>query len=342
MKTDLYLDKFIEQKFIEQNRVEKENHISSGKLSAGMLNDPLQWQILKVLGVEPRPLEEYVLRKFFRGKQIEDWLVNEIPDVIEKQKFVEYNKCVGYFDAMVDTKNWDCMVGVIPVEIKTLSNAKYKRILENTPDKGHILQGALYGLAKKTDHFAIIYVASDDLRIKTYIYETKEFKQDIDEIIRRFYEQLATGIVPEFNPNEKWQADPKYNKYPDFIKKANIKKEELVNIKPDIIKPVINKTHSFGNPDINTLIMFLKEKLGGSLDGTIKSNRQFAYLILNRFKKDYPDKNPVELIQFIISVGLKDSFHAKNITNFKYLFYNAQKIIQSFKGRLNDSRYVKL
>lgn len=218
MRVDLFLDKIIEQKFVEQEKKEKEKHISSGKLSAGMLNDPLQWQILKLLGVEPKPFEEYVLRKFFRGKQIESWLIEEIPDVVEKQKFVEYNNCVGYIDVLVDTKNWNWKLGVIPVEIKSVANSKYKRILQVGPDKGHILQAGLYGLAEKTEHFAIVYVASDDLRIKVYIYETKNFKKEIDEIIERFYNQLKTGMIPVFEARESWQKNLKYCRYPNYLK----------------------------------------------------------------------------------------------------------------------------
>src|SRR3990167_4508836 len=117
MKIDSYLDRFIEKKFIEKNKEKERNHKSSGKLSASMLNDPLQWQILKVLGAPQKELDEYTLRKFFRGNQIEDWAVGETPDVIEKQKLIEYRNCIGYADATVDTKNWDFKLGIIPVEL---------------------------------------------------------------------------------------------------------------------------------------------------------------------------------------------------------------------------------
>jgi len=86
---------------------------------------------------------------------------------------------------------------------------------------------------------------------------------------------------------------------------------------------------SYGNEDINLITRTFKETLGGSLDGTIKENRRFAHLLLQKFKKDYPDKNPVELVQFLIRAALQDNFHSRNATSFKYLYYNAQKIIQS-------------
>lgn len=232
-KIDLYLDKKIEQKFVERNKKERANHISSGKLSAGMLYQPLQWQILKIMGVEPRPLDEYVLRKFLRGKQIEEWAISEIPDVVAMQKFVEYKNTVGYIDALVDTKEWDFNTGVIPAEIKSVANAKYRRIMMNGADKGHILQAGLYALAEKTEQFAIIYVASDDLRIKVYIYETKDYKQEIDEIIARFYKQLESGLVPVFEPTAKWQSDLKYCQYPDFM---GLDEEQLQKVAPKVKK----------------------------------------------------------------------------------------------------------
>lgn len=217
MKVDTYIDKKIEQNFVERNKKEQAEHISSGKLSAGMLNDPLQWQILKIMEVEPRPLDEYVLRKFFRGKQIEAWAIKEIPDIIETQKFVEYKNCVGYVDAIVDTKDWDFKLGIIPAEVKSVANAKYKRIIQNGADKGHILQAGLYALAEKKEQFALIYIASDDLRIKVFIYETKDYKQEIDGIIDRFYKQLESGIVPVFSIREVWQKNLKYCRFPEFM-----------------------------------------------------------------------------------------------------------------------------
>ncbi len=225
MKIDTYLDKIIENKFVEKNKTERENHISSGKLSAGMLNDPLQWQILKILGIPAKELDEYVLRKFFRGNQIEDWAVSEIPDVIEKQKRVEYKNCIGFADALVDTKDWDFKLGIIPVEIKSVANAKFRRIINGTgADKGHVLQAGYYALGLEKEHFAVIYVASDDLRIKVFIYETKDYKDEIDGIIDKFYVTLKSGVIPIFEARESWQSNIKYSKFP-FWQELN--KEQL-------------------------------------------------------------------------------------------------------------------
>jgi hypothetical protein len=92
-----------------------------------------------------------------------------------------------------------------------------------------------------------------------------------------------------------------------------------------------NKTSSYGNKDINTCIEYLKEKLGASLDGSIKENRQYCYNLLRKMKKDYPNTEPVEQVKMLIDAALQDKFHSKNATGFKYLFYNTQRIAQSFK-----------
>lgn len=143
------------------------------------------------------------------------------------------------------------------------------------------------------------------------------------------------GETPEKFSSEKFSSE-KSSPY----KRNTITKEKLLqntSSKEEGQKPV-----SYGNEEINQIIEFLKSKLGGSLDGSQKENRRFAFLLLNRLKKDYSDKNTIKIIKFLIETGLQDKFHFRNITNFKYLFYNAQKIIQSFKGRFTETKYFKL
>jgi hypothetical protein len=218
MQIDTYIDRKIELDLLAKNNEERKNHKSSGKLSASMLNDPLQWQILKILGVEQKPLEEYTIRKFLRGKQVEEWVITQIPDIVCTQKMVEYRGCIGFIDCMAETKTWDWKNGIIPIEVKSVANFKFKRINDQGPDKGHILQAGFYALAENTEHFAVLYVASDDYRVKVYTYETAKFKDEIDGIIDAFQKQLESGVIPVFEPKEKWQENIKYNKYPEWAK----------------------------------------------------------------------------------------------------------------------------
>lgn len=225
MEIDTHIDKIIEEKLLAKNAEERANHISSGKLSAGMLGDPIQWQILKVLGAEPKELEEYAIRKFLRGKQVEEWVLGYIPDIVAKQKFVEYRECIGYMDCLAETKSWDWKNGEIPIEVKSVMNSKWRRIMEQGPDESHILQACLYALAENKEHFAVLYVSAEDYRVKVYIFNTADYKEKIDGIIDRFYQTLKSGVIPKFEPIAKWQSNKLYNKYPDW---SELNEKELL------------------------------------------------------------------------------------------------------------------
>ena len=107
-----------------------------------------------------------------------------------------------------------------------------------------------------------------------------------------------------------------------------------------ISKEIQAKPDSYGNKDINKIYDYLKEKISGTPDGTIKENRRFAKLLLDKFRKDYPNHDPAEVVCTLIDISARDDFHSKNSTSFKYLYYNSQKIIKAFKGRNN--KYIKL
>lgn len=207
----------ISETLIAQNKERDANHKSSGKLSASMLGWPIQWMVLKNLGVEAAPFDEYVLRKFLRGKEVEDWLVGHIPGVISTQKFVEYQGAIGYVDALVDTKDFENKVGIIPHEIKSTTNAKFKMIEKSmAPDDPHALQAALYALALRASHFMVNYVASDDLRVLSFLVETKDYKNRVENIIKEYNEQMVKKEIPVFTPAYPWQKNKMYNNFPEW------------------------------------------------------------------------------------------------------------------------------
>jgi len=96
--------------------------------------------------------------------------------------------------------------------------------------------------------------------------------------------------------------------------------------------PLKEKKQTYGSTDINVCTQYLQEKLGASLDGSVKENRQYCYNLLRKMKKDYPSTTPVDQIKMLIDVAMQDKFHSKNVTGFKYLYYNTQRIAQSFKS----------
>lgn len=214
---DYTLDNQIRDELKKRNEAESVNHKSSGKLSASMLGLPLQWQVLKIIGVPGRELDDYTLRKFQRGKEVENWLMVFLP-AAEKQKFVEYRNCVGYVDALVDTSKWEQDHGTIPLEVKSVANMKFKRVEgENGADRGHKLQACFYALALNLPKFGVCYIAADDLRVKVFIYETSEIAPEVERIISVFEEQMKKKVVPVFEAAETWNSNLKYCNYPLWI-----------------------------------------------------------------------------------------------------------------------------
>lgn len=234
MTIDTYADKEIAKKIEDANAEKSAAHKSSGKLSASALGQPLQWQILKSMGVPQRQVDNYTLRKFLRGNHVEEWLLSIFPDILKKDSlFCEYRGAIGYADAFADTKNWQFPNGEIPLEIKSVSGMKFKKILKQGPDRSHKLQNGLYALAKGLPSFAIAYVNTDDYRLHVVMFRTEEVKADIDRIIDRYEAQKASGLVPVFEAEETWQASETYCNYPEFInltsEEATAKALEIVN-----------------------------------------------------------------------------------------------------------------
>lgn len=213
---DSFLDRHIGELLRAADEAKSAKHVPSGRLSASSLGDPLQWQILRAMGVPTEPIDDYTLRKFKRGNDVEEWYLTTIPDVLARQEEVLYRGVVGYLDSMVETAQWEFPSGKLPLEVKSVSNAKFKRIEAQGADDNHKLQCGLYGLAKEAENFAISYIATDDYRVKTFIFKTEDFAKEINQIIARFDKQRATGKVPAFEPVQKWQANAKYNRYPQF------------------------------------------------------------------------------------------------------------------------------
>jgi len=229
-----YFERTIDQKLKKQNDVN--THTPSGKLSASGLGNPTQWQILKTLAVKTTEHDEYTLRKFQRGKDVEDRII-ELLDPIKKQEPVEYRDVVGFADAFMNTSDWDFPCGIIPVEVKSVTNAKFKRIVGSSriqgsgAQRGHKLQGALYALARGCSHFTILYVASDDYRTIAYTFKTEDFKEEIDSIIDKYNYHKEKGIIPIFEPMEDWQSNEKYNPYPEWM---GLTEEEIKQLQKNL------------------------------------------------------------------------------------------------------------
>jgi CRISPR/Cas system-associated exonuclease Cas4 (RecB family) len=212
MITDNTLDKIIGEKLLAKQEIEKRP--SSGKLSASKLYWPLQWQILASLGMKSE-MDEYTLRKFQRGHDVEDWFMKQI-ETIDTQKFLEYRGVIGFCDSIVDTKDWEQKIGIVPLEVKSVTNMKFKRIEKTGADEGHILQNTFYAIAMDSPYHAITYIASDDYRILTTIHKTDDSRKEVDKIIDEYESALKLETIPKFEARVSWQSDIKYNNFPQF------------------------------------------------------------------------------------------------------------------------------
>lgn len=182
----------------------RENREPSGRLAAGKLGWPLQHQMLHYYKVPQEPVDEYTLRKFQRGKDVEDRIVDWVnPDA--KQVPVEYRGVVGVVDMVIDG---------LPYEVKSVTNMAFKHIQKDGVKLGHKLQAMHYAKALGKDTFHVCYVASDDYR--TLCIE-ESVTDEVDNVIDQYEEQVETGIVPVFIVREAWQANIKYNSYPAWM-----------------------------------------------------------------------------------------------------------------------------
>lgn len=209
------IEKILNTQISAEHKKREKEHKSSGKLSASMLGNPLQWQILKHLGVEPKPFDMYTLKKFKRGRDVENFILNQVrksgAKVID-QKEVEYRNTVGKADLWLPKKGENGEV----IEVKSTTNAAFK-YLGDKPKKNHALQACLYALALEVDEFSVLYVASDDYRTEQFTVKVSDYQDDLDAIVDEFYQTIEDEIIPVFKPKMKWQKIKKYNMYPNWI-----------------------------------------------------------------------------------------------------------------------------
>ena len=231
---DTSINKFIDDSLIEANRLRDEKHEPSGLLSASMLYQPLRFQVLKTLGAPKKEFDTYTLGKFKRGNDVEDWFVGHLRKmgVLARetngrfmkatQVKLEYRGAIGYVDAIVDSRNMRYKDGIIPHEVKSVVNSKFKWIAKGGVDWHYKIQGCFYAMAMERPSYAIDIVSAEDLRPNIYIFHTRELKADVDKAIDAYDQAMKNWnenrILPAFEPNPKvaWTANIKYAMFDPF------------------------------------------------------------------------------------------------------------------------------
>lgn len=202
MKINPQIEQIIAEKVLADS-VEKE---PSGRLSASRLGWPLQWQMLHFYKIPQKPIDEYTLRKFQRGKDVEERIMKWLaPSPDKMQVEVDYRGVKGFCDVLME----------YPIEVKSVTNRAFPYKQKEGTSRGHRLQGELYAKALGYDKFGVAYVASDDYRVLCF---EELVSDETDDVIDRYEAQLEFGTVPVFVAEEKWQSMPEYCAYPEWMK----------------------------------------------------------------------------------------------------------------------------
>lgn len=243
-KLNTNLRDFIIRSMRNEYETESAKHEPSGKLSAGQLGKPLLEQVLKVIGVPQKPVEDYAIGLFRRGNSVEDNIIDLIkPD--KTQVEVDYRNCVGVVDAIKDDNI---------IEIKSIKNSQFQYLdpenekkrrgpeglvpIYTGPKPAHVLQAGLYAMALKKPQFTIIYVSADDLRVIPHTIQTDSIRSEVDKIIDEVEFAIKSKQLPKWVAREDWQEKyHQYSSYPEWITlDPDLAMTKLQNQYPDAYK----------------------------------------------------------------------------------------------------------
>lgn len=219
MVNDQSIQLLIEKHLLADNAEREAKHEISGLLSASWLYQPLRFQIMKTIGVPRKAFEPYLLGKFKRGYDVEQWLVEHMEKagiLVEKQKEIRYRNVIGFIDAVVDSNKLMFKKGNMPHEVKSVTNAKLARIAKSEVDHHYKLQAGLYAIALKSEHYAVDIISAEDLRVNTYIFQTKDIAPEIEQIISNYDIALdvwkSSKLLPALVTSKEtaWATNPDY------------------------------------------------------------------------------------------------------------------------------------
>lgn len=196
-----------------------------------------------------------------------------------------------------------------------------------------------YGYGKKEDAIALSQICEGTGLKKPTVCRAIKSLVSMNLIIKKD-NKIATiyGVNKDF---ESWKPlskkiMPLSKKITNIIKKDNPSlsfsshtKETTTKENKEITTNVVR-----GNPHVEEIVNFLKEKLGSEkLDGSVAQNRRYAWLCLKKFGPDPP--HGVEVTKKVINLAFKDPFFASRCTEMKFIYYNGVKIVNSAREKLN-------
>lgn len=204
--SDMIVNPIIQETIAVKVLAAYEDKEPSGRLSASRLGWPLQWQMLHYYKVPPQKPDEYTLRKFVRGADVEKRVMEWLAPAPEKMQVpVVYRDVPGFADVVLE----------YPVEVKSITNLAFRYKQKEFASRSHKLQAELYAKGFGYEKYGVAYVASDDYRVLCFEYDVSG---EVDTVIDEYEAQVKTGKVPVFQEKEGWHSLSKYNLYPEWMK----------------------------------------------------------------------------------------------------------------------------
>jgi len=240
MKTEQAITRKIDQVMLNENAQREAEHESGTGLTASGLWNPSRTWLLKYLKIPKKQLDPFTLRKFARGRSVEDWYTDKLEKagvLVNKQVAVEYRGCKGFADVIIKHDDLDFKLGEVPHEVKSITNAHFRRIIKTGDiNYSYHLQACLYALGLGTDHYGLDIIASDDMREMVTLYETKLMKKAVNQLISEHQVVIENWLndrtVPNWQVREKWQDIPMYMNYDEkwarFTQSQFIKEVEAI------------------------------------------------------------------------------------------------------------------
>lgn len=192
-------------------------HVSSGYLSASRLDRPLLDNVLYLIGVKGKEVDDYALSLFARGNQVEDWVVATLEEqglVERSQEPLQYITKDGYI--IVGLEDLKLKGDGMPTEIKSIKASQFKYLDTQGPKKGYVLQAATYALAQGCEYARVLYITADDFRVKQFIIKAEDYRNEIDNIAKEVYETLQSKELPQFKPKNEFEKSIKFTEYTPY------------------------------------------------------------------------------------------------------------------------------
>jgi len=191
-----------------------------------------------------------------------------------------------------------------------------------------------YGYGKKEDWISVSQIVTNTGILKSHVSRAKS------ELLKRHLVTSNGNKISFQKDSSLWVELPKKVTITNTSNKVTSTGQKVTNtgqelpvqghtketIQKKLTKEILTKVNT-GNPDINYLHKYIKEKLElPVLDETIAINRRYCWLLLKKFG----DREKVIMIIDAVSVN---EFWRYKITSFKTLYYKAVQIISSTRDK---------